>query len=231
LDLCCGAGLASLGYHSSGRFSHVTGVDISSAALRHYSKLPIRHLTVIQADALEYLTSLLDDPPYPFPYDVIHASFPCQKFTKSRNLAARRPALLGDAPDLLTPGRPMLQALNAAENVHYVIENVPGAPMTPTVTLCGSMFGLEPLERHRLFETSFPVPEPPHTCRHPASPPAIGLYGNLNEQIPDGGRTPSSLMHAHELMGVDTDEVWLPWRWLKEGIPPAYAEYISTFVP
>ncbi|WP_200530868.1 hypothetical protein [Halorubrum sp. LN27] len=43
---------------------------------------------------------------------------------------------------------------------HYIIENVPKAPLRNPTKLNGRMFGL-PIEYERGFETSFRVPEPP----------------------------------------------------------------------
>jgi len=43
---------------------------------------------------------------------------------------------------------------------HYVIENVPKAPLRDPTVLNGRMFGL-PIEYERGFETSFHVPQPP----------------------------------------------------------------------
>lgn len=43
---------------------------------------------------------------------------------------------------------------------HYVIENVPRAPLRDPTVLNGRMFGL-PIEYERGFETSFEVPQPP----------------------------------------------------------------------
>lgn len=43
---------------------------------------------------------------------------------------------------------------------HYIIENVPRAPLYDPTVLNGRMFGL-PIEYKRGFETSFPVPNPP----------------------------------------------------------------------
>lgn len=48
-------------------------------------------------------------------------------------------------------------ALSArAANVHYIIENVVGAPIRADVILCGTQFGLR-ITKHRGFECSFPV--------------------------------------------------------------------------
>jgi hypothetical protein len=43
---------------------------------------------------------------------------------------------------------------------HYVIENVPNAPLKDPVVLNGRMFGL-PIKYERAFETSFRTPQPP----------------------------------------------------------------------
>lgn len=47
---------------------------------------------------------------------------------------------------------------------HYIIENVPKAPLNEPVVLDGRMFGL-PIMYKRAFETSFPVPQPPQYKR------------------------------------------------------------------
>ncbi|QGN05859.1 hypothetical protein Hrd1104_00175 [Halorhabdus sp. CBA1104] len=47
---------------------------------------------------------------------------------------------------------------------HYVIENVPKAPLRDPVVLNGKMFGL-PIEYERAFETNFHVPQPPQYKR------------------------------------------------------------------
>ncbi|NUC73020.1 hypothetical protein HTZ84_11975 [Haloterrigena sp. SYSU A558-1] len=47
---------------------------------------------------------------------------------------------------------------------HYVIENVPRAPLNDPVVLNGRMFGM-PIEYERAFETSFKVPQPPREKR------------------------------------------------------------------
>lgn len=43
---------------------------------------------------------------------------------------------------------------------HYIIENVPRAPLNDPVVLNGRMFGM-PIKYERAFETSFKVPQPP----------------------------------------------------------------------
>lgn len=47
---------------------------------------------------------------------------------------------------------------------HYVIENVPKAPLQDPIVLDGRMFGL-PIKYERAFETNFHVPQPPQYDR------------------------------------------------------------------
>ncbi len=134
LDLFCGAGGCSMGYHRAG--FDVTGVDINPQ--------PRYPFKFIQADAM---TFPLDG------YDVIHASPPCQHYSV---MSKCRPGLNEDYPDLIDAIRQRLQ-----ERM-YVIENVTGSSlMRGAIRLCGSMFGLE-LYRHRHFETSHFVFQPQH---------------------------------------------------------------------
>ena len=135
LDLYCGAGGAAAGYAHHG--FEVVGVDI--APQRRYP------YTFFQGDALDYLRH------FGKAFDAVHASCPCQAFTKAWRIQAN------DHPDLITPTRELLRELG----LPYVIENVPGAPLENPIELCGAMFGLQ-VYRHRLFEGSFPVEAPVH---------------------------------------------------------------------
>ena len=117
----------------------------------------------IQADAL---TVPLDG------FDFIWASPPCQGYTAMRHA----PGAVGVKSKLIDPIRERL----IASGVPWVIENVEEArwAMRDPITLCGSMFGLGAqgcrLQRHRLFECSFPVEQP--ECHH-NDKPVIGVYG------------------------------------------------------
>jgi DNA (cytosine-5)-methyltransferase 1 len=122
LDLFCGAGGCSVGYHRAG--FDVTGVDIEPQ--------PNYPFEFHQGDAMTFPLE---------GFDVIHASPPCQRYMTG-GLVNR-----DTRPDLLGPIRARL----AASGVPYVIENVPGAPLRRDLILCGSMFGLD-VRRHRWFE-------------------------------------------------------------------------------
>ena len=124
LDLFCGAGGASMGYHRAG--FEVEGVDIKPQP--HY---PFKFY---QADALTYPLE---------GYDAYHASPPCQAYTRLTEKKYRQ-----NHPDLIAYVR-----LRLALHKPSVIENVPDAKdrLWHPIMLCGSMFGL-PIWRHRYFE-------------------------------------------------------------------------------
>lgn len=210
LDLFCGAGLAADGYAQAGW--DVVGVDINPQPDYPYG--------YVMADALEYLaTSHL--------FDAVHASPPCQSFTRAGRL---RDAQGGESkyPDLLTPTLALLRGMN----VPWVVENVEGAKgvmPTSSVRLCGSSFGLQ-VQRHRLFASNVELKGT--ACEHWTFPPdpithkprPWGVYHVPRDSIPSGGRTARDAHHARLLMGVDRP---LPWGSLKEGFPPAYTRHIG----
>lgn len=199
LDLFCGAGGAGYGYHLAG--FDVVGVDI--APQQNYP------FEFRQSDALEYLLLHGHD------FDVIHASPPCQAYSKSKALAK------GNYPKLIEPVREALLKTGKP----YVIENVPGAPLINPTLLCGTMFGLN-LYRHRYFETSFPIPllmHHGHGLKQDAS------HGKGHERKKDvvlvWGKGPYKgyLKRASLAMQID----WMKEGELAEAIPPAYTKYIG----
>lgn len=121
LDICCGAGGAAKGYVDSG--FNVIGVDIE------HHDFPFGNFYVMDAiEALEDLAAnnrTFDGQPI----DAIHISPPCQRWATGTKDPDRH-------PDLITPARPLLDAIG----LPYVIENVPGAPLIDPVMLCGSSF-------------------------------------------------------------------------------------------
>jgi DNA (cytosine-5)-methyltransferase 1 len=143
LDLFCGAGGCSVGYHRAG--FDVVGVDLHSQ--------PRYPFDFVQGDALEYLAGDLGD------FDAIHASPPCQAYAGSTAWRGDR----SKHPDLIGPTRALLEAAG----LPYVIENVPDARrlLRNPVRLCGSMFSL-PVRRHRYFETNWPLSILVNPCHH-----------------------------------------------------------------
>lgn len=199
LDLFCGAGGASMGYHRAG--FDVYGVDIEPQ--------PNYPFTFHKADALDYATRAFDEG-----FAAIHASPPCQTFTAYR----RRGASVGDSyQNLIDETRDAL----TLQGLPFIIENVPGAPLRNPIQLCGSTFGLD-IRRHRLFETNWPVVGAPcnHAWQTPRFPPATNRT-NLRSTVEVGAWRCAHL--APEAMGID----WMTNDELSEAIPPAYTEHIG----
>lgn len=196
LDLFCGAGGCTKGYQRAGFY--VVGVDIKPQPRYCGDEF-------VQADALEYLATA--DLPR---FDAIHASPPCQRYTKARNLQGN------EHPDLVAPVRELLRATGKP----FVIENVPGAPLHNPVTLVGSMFGLRTM-RPRLFECSFDVPfvmAPPAAAKHAkmGRKPQPGEYVHVVGHVSD-------VDYCRKAMGID----WMGQKELAQAIPPAYTEWIG----
>ncbi len=215
VDAFSGAGGAAKGYQRAGFY--VVGID--NAPQPHYCGDEF-----IQADALEMLADLdwLAD------FDAIHASPPCPRYSVLRHANVTKGS---SHPDLVGVTRELLEATG----LPWVMENVPGAPMAPSIVLCGSMFGLgsgeRQLRRHRLFECSFAVLQP--ECRHQGE--AIGVYGGgptgrytFENGIRKGakgrrGGYQGRMDERREAMGID----WMNSTELNNAVPPAYAEFIG----
>lgn len=207
LDLFCCAGGAGMGLHRAG--FEVVGVDLE--------KQPRYPFEFHQADALNFP---LDG------FDFVWASPPCQGYTALRHAPGAKgaPLLIGE-----------VRARLKASGIPWCIENVEEAAwaMESPMMLCGSMFDLGAqgcrLQRHRLFECSFPI-QPPHGCRHDDRP-VIGVYGGhaRKRAARAGGRGTKDVWigghkaAASEALGID----WMTLGEMSEAIPPAYAEYIG----
>lgn len=203
LDAFCGAGGASMGYASTGFI--VTGVD-----LRPQPHYPFRF---IQADAMEFL----DDPLGLRRYDLIHASPPCQRYTRN----ARQRGTADQHPDLIPPVRAMLERIG----LPYVIENVELAPLLNPIRLCGTMFGLG-VFRHRHFEIcGFDVTQPRH--RRHRGRVGDGRYhtvaGHTGYNSTRDGRVGGTAEDWRRAMCID----WMTAAELAEAIPPVYTQYIG----
>jgi DNA (cytosine-5)-methyltransferase 1 len=250
LDLFCGDGGASMGYHRAG--FEVVGVDN-----KPHPRYPFEFH---QADALQFP---LDG------FDVVHASPPCQAYSSLRHLQNGKVY-----PELISETRERLVRSEAL----WVIENVDGAPLGSAghlVMLCGTMFGLgtpsgsAELRRHRLFEISVSIGLRP-ACEHgtgvisihgdhardrrrgvisvvghtPVAPRSqsrrvINVVGktadSIRKTISVTGATPQtnvvrnrdrctySIEEAKAAMGID----WMAMKGLSQAIPPAYTEFIG----
>ncbi len=199
LDLFCGAGGAAAGYHRAG--FDIVGIDIVPQ--------PDYPFTFIQADALVPPVDLSA-------FDLVHASPPCQPFTKYRNV---HKTISDRYLDHLPATRSLLSA------VPHVIENVPGAPMRIDLELCGSMFGLD-VRRHRWFEfgnIAAPILVPPHNHLRPRRFKSSTDRPNLRRTI-EIGSWDEPIARQQSAMGID----WITdVRMLSEALPPAYTEFIG----
>jgi hypothetical protein len=207
LDLFCGAGGASAGYHAAG--FDVTGVDVAQQ--------PDYPFPFIQADALTVDLSW---------FDVVAASPPCQRYCQATPVDRR-----DDHPDLIAPIRARLRQAVAAPGGPwaYVIENVPGAPLHDPVTVCGDSLRLG-VRRHRLFESNLPLVGTP--CWHDRQTPPVPVYGTYGQRLRRKpindtnveGQTSPSTEDARTAMGID----WMPWPALTQAIPPAYTLWLGV---
>lgn len=200
LDLFSGAGGCAMGYSRAG-FDDITGVDVNPQ--------PRYPFKFVQADALEYAAR------HGHEYDAIHASPPCQAYSKA---TAPLRAQGREYPRLIEPTRILLQTLRRP----WVIENVPGAPIRRDYVLCGCMTGLPRLKRERWFEVSWPAAQLRAPCHHPE--PVISVVGHdvPSEYRRKHGRV--TLATRRAVMGID----WMSRDELAEAIPPAYTEYVGA---
>lgn len=206
LDLFCGAGGCTKGYQRAGFY--VVGVD-NRPQPRYCDD------EFWQTDALDALWTLLSVDARKFA--AIHASPPCQFATDYR----RRPGHVKDSPNLIPATRDPLELTG----LPYVIENVERAAeyLRAPVRLCGTGFGLD-VERHRLFETNWPLLGMP--CAHgrnaPRFPGATNRRPNSRRTVEIGvWRIPLDVQRR--AMGID----WMTLEELSEAIPPAYTELIG----
>ena len=176
LDLFCGAGGASVGYHRAG--FEVVGVDLAPQP-----NYPFRF---VRADAMTYPLE---------GFDVIHASPPCQAYTVyAARSTKQHPELIGAMRDRLIKA-----------GVPYVIENVEGAPLINAVLLCGSSFPELRVKRHRLFESNILMHGSTcfHT-RHPADIFIMNRGWKKTRFVPVYGSTGCKAKHLWKsAMGID----------------------------
>ena len=195
LDLYCCAGGAGEGYRLAG--FDVTGVDN-----KPQPKNPHRF---VLADAIEYLEA------HGHEYDAIHASPPCQAYTK----AAKQWRKAGrEYPDMIAATRDALKRSGKP----WIIENVPGAPLVNPIMLNGSTFGIN-VHRPRYFEASFKL-EQPHTP--PMTPVKMGRPIRNGDVVQPVGHF-SGLPYARQQMGLP----WMGQKEMAQAIPPAYTRWIG----
>ena len=212
LDLFCCAGGAAVGYARAG--FEVVGVDI--AFQENYP------FEFHQADAIEFVRE------HGREFDVIHASPPCQLFSRTKTLHGN------EHPDLIEPTRMELKAAGRP----WVLENVVGAPLIDPIRLTGQHFGMTapdvdgvPLKlvRTRLFESNVEL-RPPDSFTANRDIQTASVYGAgggwtpRHRDNPDrrGGYIPHTDV-LKQLLGID----WMTKREMSQSIPPAFTEHIG----
>ena len=211
LDLFCCAGGASMGYNLAG-FS-VFGVDIKDQ--------PNYPFEFIKSDALE----ILKDKDFLNSFDVIHASPPCQgysKSTKSDSIYVHY-SQGKDTPKLIEIVREAL----VSSSKYYIIENVIGAKhdLINPIRLTGHMFNL-PIKRGRYFECNFPIEQPKNIVRPGYCKKYAERHGFDYRDMTVTGKS-----RRKGCIDVWRKIMEMPWAgraWeLSEAIPPAYTKYIG----
>lgn len=197
LDLFCKAGGCSVGYHRAG--FEVVGVDLEPQPNYPYE--------FHEFDALKFDLS---------GFDAIHASPPCQAYSRTRFLPGRTAAI---HPDLIPATRDMLRDCG----VPWIIENVELAPLRGPVTLCGTMFDLL-VYRHRGFESDGLLTAPTHRTHtvHMSDGRAAKYFKAVGEMATIAGHL-FSLEVGQRCLDID----WMTKDELAQAIPPAYTEYLG----
>lgn len=217
LDLFACEGGASVGYAKAG--FDVFAVDLDENRLKRNP-----HAAYV-ADAFTVIDR------YAHEFDAIHASPPCQGYTRGN--AGRETSW----PKLIPAVREALEATG----LPYVIENVKdaGPEMVDPVGLCGCMFDLSTidtdgvrihLQRLRLFETNWGLTAP-RACDHSGHEWVAGAYGGARRDkyeakfVRKGGYVPRDKAVVKALLGIEHD---MTWEGLFECLPPAYTEWIGA---
>ena len=212
LDLFCGAGGASKGYHDAG-FTEIVGVD--NQPQKRYP------FDFVLSDALEYCAA------HGHEFDLIHASPPCQAYSEATPIQYRN-----KHPDLIEPTRKLLIDTDKA----YVIENVENArrKLISPVKLCGTMFNL-PIWRHRYFELWPDILLLTQPCNHQwgtywqirgikmMEPVLCTGGGDGRHAVRKTHRPRGKVRDIRLAMGIE----WMVQTELTEAIPPAYTEFIG----
>jgi DNA (cytosine-5)-methyltransferase 1 len=210
LDLFCGAGGAGAGYARAG--FEVVGVDIE-----RFRNNPHR---LVQGDAFLVGKELLATERF----DLIHMSPPCQRYSEVTRSGRKSRDIY---PDLV----PMARTFGEASGLPFVIENVRYSPLVNPVELCGCMFPELNVYRARLFETNFPVVQPPHRDH------SRRVHYEFDQRKPSFGVPLDWALHVVPVHGganVRADDArrameipWMTRAQLSQAVPPAFTDWIA----
>jgi DNA (cytosine-5)-methyltransferase 1 len=197
-----------MGYHRAG--FDVVGVD--NAPQKHYP------FEFIQGDALAPPVDITQ-------FDAIHASPPCQGYSRLRHL----PWLKDRNYPLLV--KPVWDWCVSTE-LQFVIENVEDCwEMPHSTVLCGLALGL-PMYRHRRFGSSILIMAPPHGRHERPIFPGARLNNRYAHSAGVTGILPSPAGHTsmhglYDRVRAAMDIDWMTRDELTQAIPPAYTEFIG----
>jgi DNA (cytosine-5)-methyltransferase 1 len=216
LDLCCKAGGCSMGYFLAaqdlGLDIEITGVDIEPQ--------PNYSFNFIQADAVEYLKKHWQE------YTHIHASPPCQPYTRSTAQFRKKGKIYNDILQ-------EIRVLIIKTGLPGIIENVPQAPIRGDIILRGDLFGLKVI-RKRHFELINWFALNPFlgkingTVRNGDF---VSVYGKEGLKGRKNNHQPCKFMKktVKETWGYAMGIDWMKkGSELAEAIPPAYTRYIGN---
>lgn len=212
LDLFCCAGGCAKGYHDAG--FEVIGVDIVDRPNYPYE--------FIKADALE----VLKDETFISQFQCLHASPPCQNYSKLKYLSGNVEKWEDEHVDLVAPTRELLIKTGKP----YVIENVEGAPLINPIKLCGSQFENMYTQRPRLFESNIHLRKPDapvvrhKTLKLGQGPAEDGYITVAGTRPPKGmNEVQAKLYYGFALGGID----WMSLEELTQAIPPVYTCFLG----
>jgi DNA (cytosine-5)-methyltransferase 1 len=210
VDAFCCQGGASSGLVKAG--FRVIGIEKNAGHLKRYP------YEFVQGDVLAVLPAVLQQ----FRPVAVGGSPPCQRYSDTQVIQGN------EHPDLIAPFRELVEA----SGLPYWIENVGGAvkqgELRADLRLCGLMFGLK-TDRHRFFETNFPVTEPPH----PVGPEGREDHRDMpktkmGRKFVEGElRQYVGNFHGPDLARLDLGVPWMTREAVSECIPPAYGEFIG----
>lgn len=231
LDLCGGGGGAARGYLNGGA-AYITGADTDPGCKGDYGRAVGRRGQFCEADAL----AILEDVSWVREnFDLIHASFPCQGYSRMSNC---RPDLADKYPKLIEPGLELLRATGLPFVVENVVSKETDRLLPRAITLCGSMF-YRPMYRHRLFYAEgFELRAP-----KPSLADQVFLTLPVNKRC--GWAHPVRAARAghwepgyyvsvsgHERRDVVNQAMEIDWMknrdHVAEAIPPVFTEYVMS---
>lgn len=190
LDLYAGAGGSAEGYRRAG--FDVVGVD--------HKPMPRYPFVIIKSDVLDVLADL----DFLRSFDVIHASPPCQAWSRATAWTGDR----AKHPKLIAVTRVRL----LMAGVPYVIENVQEArrELRNPIMLCGTQFGLG-LQSHRYFEVHPQITGMLPPCHHRST----------DASRDHGCKQPESVFR--DALGCE----WMTAKEARQAIPPAYTQWLG----